>query len=133
MLFSGLEFVRIGSIGTSITNFDIVILVIWVAGIFIKISLHYYVSVKGISEYFNFESYKNMIIPVGIVIIIFSLTYSNNELVKLLFDLKYIFPVYQMLMTFIIPSILLITSIARRQKGQGEGATLGTRGQVPCP
>ncbi|MGE5632724.1 MAG: GerAB/ArcD/ProY family transporter, partial [Caulobacteraceae bacterium] len=113
MLFPALQYIKIASIGPQITNLDLSIMVVWISGIFIKISTTYYAGVLSISQIFGLKTYKNMIIPFGLLIIAFSI-YTYKNVSDLIHDLHYIFPFLMLLVAFVIPSILLAVSFIRK-------------------
>jgi len=122
MLFPALEYVRIASLGPYIQNLDISIMIVWIAGIFIKIAITYYTSVLSISQYLGLKSYKQVIIPVGVLIICFSMA-TAKMLVDFIHSLHYIFPFLSFTMGVVIPGILLLVSVVR-SKLAGSGKTL---------
>ncbi len=119
LIFPALNYIRFASLGPYIHNLDISILVVWIAGIFIKISIFYYVSVHSISQLFGFKSYKSTIVPVGVLLVLFSVI-SFKMLSQVLYFLHFIYPVCSFMMAFIIPCLLLFTSFIKdKLKGSG--------------
>ena len=112
LLFPALEYVRIASLGTYIQNLDISIMIVWIAGIFIKIAISYYAAVLSISQYLGLKSYKQVIIPVGVLIICFSMA-TTKMLVDFIHSLHYIFPFLSFTMGAVIPGILLLVSVVK--------------------
>ncbi len=110
LLFPALQYVRLASLGTYIENLEISIMLVWVGGIFVNIAIYYYAAVLGLAQLFNFESYKPLIIPIGILIIVLSITGSDTLLTFVLF-LQYTLPFYTLVMGFLIPLLLLIISL----------------------
>ena len=107
LLFAALEFVRISSFGQYFQNLDIAIMVVWISGIFVKISLAYYLSVQTFSQVINSKSQRSLIMPIGLLIIVCSAA-SANTLTDLTYFLKYILPFYFIVMALLIPGLLLI-------------------------
>lgn len=113
MLFPALQFVRVASIGRHITNLDISIMVVWFSGIYIKIATTYYAVVLAIAQLFNFKTYKNMIIPVGLLIIAFSI-YNAKNTAEVVHFIHHIFPMLMISMGVIVPTLLLIASFVKK-------------------
>lgn len=111
-MFPALQYVRYASVGHYIQNLDISIMVLWVSGIFIKIAITYYCTLLSITQFFGLESYKNLILPVGLLIIASSLN-STKTITDMVHSLHYIFPFHMFLMGFIIPFILLLVSVIK--------------------
>jgi spore germination protein KB len=112
MLFPALEFVRVAEIVPQITNLDISIMVVWISGIFVKITLYYYNAVLSIAQVFKFKTYYNMIMPTGLYIIALSV-YGAKNIANVIHFLHYTVPIMMFLPGFIIPSIFLIISYIR--------------------
>lgn len=112
LIIPALEYVRYAKLDPFIQNFDITIIVVWISGIFIEISLTFYVSVHCIAQLFSLKSYKNLIVPTGILIITFA-TISPKSLIELLNFLHYIFPFYVIAMALVLPLILLFASLIK--------------------
>lgn len=116
LLFPALEYVRFVKLGTYIQNLDVFIMGVWITGIFVKITIFYYCSVLTASQIFKFKSYKTLVLPLGILIVTFSIVTSKTimEFTKLL---HYIFPFYSFSVTFFIPLLLLTVNFLKRQIG----------------
>lgn len=112
VLFPALQFAKYSSIGYYIKNLDISIMAVWVSGIFIKISVSYYLTVLSLSQLLELKSYKQYIIPIGILIMCFSIL-AANSISELIYELHYIVPFYIFTMTAIIPALLLIISLVK--------------------
>ncbi len=122
MLFPALEYVRYASIGVYINNLDISIMVVWISGIFVKIALAYYLAVLALAQLFGFPSYKELVVPVGLLIISLSIV-ASQSIVKFVHELHYIFPFYSFSMAFILPAILLLVSVIKDKISGTSGKT----------
>lgn len=114
LILPALQYVRVAKLGEYFQHLDIMIAGIWITGIFIKTTIFFYVSVLASSQLFEIRSYKPMIIPIGTLLISFSL-YATKRVTDMLHALHYIFPFFSLTMSSIIPSILLIVSILRNR------------------
>lgn len=112
LLFPALEYVRFASLGYYIQNLDIIIMVVWVGGIFIKIVVFYYAAVLGISQLFGLKESKALISPVGALIICFSMS-TAKTLGELMHALHYVSPLFSSAMALVVPGILLAVSLIR--------------------
>ncbi|ANX02037.1 spore germination protein [Thermoclostridium stercorarium] len=119
-IIPSLELARFSSIGKYIQNLDVLILAIWITGIYVKIMIFIYAGTYAMSQLFRLKSYKSVILPVGFFLC--SVTFSNVDVrVTELSFMHYIVPVYAIAMSFIIPGILLlIGKIKSRKKGKGQ-------------
>lgn len=114
-LFPALEYVRYASLGPNIQNLDMGIMLVWITGIYIKIALSYFVGVLALTQVIGSRSYKRLMVPIGIIIIVFA-SASARMLIELIYSIKYILPFYFLVIALIIPSILLLISVIRKQK-----------------
>lgn len=113
LLLPALEYVRIASFGPYIKNLDISVMVVWTSGIFIKIALSFYAGTLALSQLLGIKSYKSLIMPVGVLIVVFA-SASSRMLIEILHFLKFDMPFYAVVMTLIIPLLLLIVSKFRK-------------------
>ncbi|MTI49623.1 MAG: hypothetical protein FH761_17465 [Firmicutes bacterium] len=122
-IFPALMYVRLTPIGDFIENLEITILGIWIAGVFVKLTIFYYFTVLGIAQVFNFKNYKFLIIPVGITIIVFATT-AVDRIATFFHITHYVHPIIAATMGIIIPAILLvIVMIKEKIKGSTEKAS----------
>ncbi len=114
MVFPALYYVRVASFGDFLERLDILFAGVWISGILIKVMIFYHIALVEISNVFSLKSYKAMIIPVGILIAIMSLT--TNRLSDILSFLHFIWPFFSLTASFLIPSVLLIVSVIRKKR-----------------
>ena len=117
LLLPALEYVRYAKLGYYIQNLDISIMIVWTSGIFVKIALAYFAGTLALSQLLGLKSYKNIIIPVGAMLIIFSLV-SGKTLTDVLFFLKYILPFFFLFIALILPLLLLTVSLIRKNNSK---------------
>ncbi|MCX7921701.1 MAG: spore germination protein [Clostridia bacterium] len=118
-LFPALEYVRYAALGEYLENLDIIIMGVWITGIFIKIAVFYYAAVHGISQLVGFKSYKPVVVPVGILLATISIV-AVKRLIQFIHYLHYIFPLYSFVIGFAIPFILLVISAVRSRVKKGK-------------
>ncbi|MFZ5989824.1 MAG: GerAB/ArcD/ProY family transporter, partial [Bacillota bacterium] len=114
-IFPALQFVRFASLGEYFRGLDISIMGVWIAGIFIKLAVFYYVFVTGLVQLLGLKAYKQLIVPAGIIIISFSMVVSRS-IMEFTHFLHFIFPLYSLVIAFILPAFLLIISVFRNKK-----------------
>jgi spore germination protein KB len=114
LIYPALEFVRNSSIGPYIQNLDILIMIFWLPGMFVKIALSYYLGVQCLSQVINSKSQNSLIIPTGIMILVFS-SATAKTFTEYAHFLKYYLPFYASFMTIIIPVSLLIIYFVKKK------------------
>lgn len=109
--------VRLVSVGDFIEHIETIHLGIWVFGIFIKVSILYYLAVLGMSQILNLKDYKPLVLPTGTILVPLSILIAPSIVELREFTSYKIVTWYILFFVLFIPSILLITSIIR---GKGE-------------
>ncbi|NQX64039.1 GerAB/ArcD/ProY family transporter [Paenibacillus qinlingensis] len=72
-LYPILAAARYVSVADFLENIESLIVIIWVIGLFIKISLFYYVTVMAITNWLRLQNYRAIVLPTGLLIALFSL------------------------------------------------------------
>jgi spore germination protein KB len=87
-------------------------MLLWVAGVFAKIAIYYYVTVLGASQLFKLRDYRPLILPIGTVIGAMAiLDYLNNA--EVVSFLGKVWGPYSLPIELGLPAILLIVAIIR--------------------
>lgn len=115
LLIPSLEFARFASLGRYFYNFDLLIMAIWITGIYVKIMVFYYVSAFSLSQLFNIKNYRNIVIPVGLFFACIAVS-SEKRVTESMHFLHYIFPLFSITMAFVIPVVLIILSKVRKSR-----------------
>jgi spore germination protein KB len=106
-------FVRAINIGQVLTRFEVVVMVIWVSGVFIKTSVYYYCAALGIGQVFGLSEYRPVVMSLGLVIAVFSITFFP-DVVALAEFLRDAWPAYSIVMYSLgLPLLLLGVSLIR--------------------
>lgn len=113
-MFPALQYIRYASIGRYVQNLDISIMVLWVSGIFVKIAITYYCTVLSCAQLLGFKDYKSLIVPIGLLIIAFSLD-STRMVTDMIHLTHYITPLYAFIMAVILPALLLSISLIKNK------------------
>ncbi|WP_366922853.1 endospore germination permease [Metallumcola ferriviriculae] len=121
LLFPTYSLARIISIGNIIERVESLVMAIWVAGVFLKIAIWFYMLVLVTGETFALRSYKPLIIPYGFVQIALSFWLFNNFMEFISF-IGTTWPVYSIgIFELGIPVIVLLIALVRR-KVRGDNA-----------
>lgn len=99
-----------------IERIEAVIAGMWVLSIFFKTAVYFYGCVIGLAEILAVKNYRFLVIPIGLLAIVFSTASYPNVAYMAYWDDKYWVP-YSMIMGFFLPLItLIIDKIKRRIK-----------------
>ncbi|MEG6614897.1 endospore germination permease [Peptococcaceae bacterium 1198_IL3148] len=119
MTFPALEMVRRIEIGQYFEHLDAIIVTIWVSGIYLKVVVLYYISCIGLAQLTGCQSYRSLVIPLGVFVSALSLswTYDINSLINVITNS---WPSEALLFQFLIPLILLVIAAVRGLKDERE-------------
>jgi spore germination protein KB len=101
------------SIAEFLQNIDVIIMVLWIAGIFIKASVFYYVTVLGTAQLLELSNYQPIVFPIGFLIILFSFWSLPNIMTFSI--LGKVAPFYTQFMHTLIPLLLFLITLSRKK------------------
>jgi len=115
--------VRYISIAEFLEHLEAIIMAIWVASTFIKISMFYYVIVLGMAQWLNLSDFRPIILPIGFLLIVVSI-WSTPNLLEMVHFLSTYEAIYLIVPQTFIPLILLgILWVRKKVKGSKRGNT----------
>ncbi|EKN65709.1 spore germination protein [Neobacillus bataviensis LMG 21833] len=99
-----------------IERLDVLFMLYLVIGGFFKISLFFYAAVVGATDLFRFKNHQKLSFPIGLIILLSSVTISSNYAEHIKEGIKVV-PIYlQWPFQIIIPALLLIIAFFRNRK-----------------
>lgn len=99
-----------------IERLDVLFMLYLVIGGFFKIAIFYYAAVAGTADLFQFKEQKNLIFPLGLIILFASMTIASNFAEHIQEGLQ-IVPIYlHWPFQIIVPLILLVIAYFRNRK-----------------
>jgi spore germination protein KB len=110
------------SVAEFLSHVESIIMAIWVAGTFVKISVFYYVLVIGTAQWLKLSNYRPIVLPLGFMLALFSI-WSAGSLQELGHFLSTSAPFYLLSVQILVPSVLLIIAYTQkkvRQKNKKE-------------
>ncbi len=110
--------VRYISMADFLQHMEAVVMAIWVTGTFVKIAVFHYVLVIGTAQWLNLSDYKQLVFPLGFLLVIVAL-WSAPNLQKVAHVLGTTWPFYDILVHVLIP-ILLLVGVWLRGKAAGK-------------
>lgn len=125
-LMPALEFARIASFGEYIQNLDILVMAIWITGIYVKIIVFYYAGTSALTQVFKLKGYKALVLPAGILLTSLSLA-TESRIVEMLYFLHYIHSLLSLTVALVIPGFLLMVSTMKKDS---KGKKAGNRSEV---
>ena len=113
-ILPALEFVRYANFGENFRGIDITIMSVWIGGAFVKISVFFFIFILGLARFLNIKSYKDLIIPGGVLLITYSMVFSRNIMEEMYF-ISFIKPFYSLCVVFLMPLLLLFISTLKKK------------------
>ncbi len=114
---------RYASLGGFFENMEAVIMAVWIAGAFVKISVFYYVTALGTAQWLNLSDYRPLVWPLGILIVQFSFWGMPSTMEIARYDFQ-TFPYYSTFIQLLLPMLLLaIAFVLKRRKKKDKNAS----------
>ncbi|QRG65082.1 GerAB/ArcD/ProY family transporter [Brevibacillus choshinensis] len=119
-LFPVMVAFRYISVAEFFENMESLIMAIWILGMFVKISVFYYVTVMGAGQWMRASEYRYLVLPFGLLIGLFSFWSYPDFDTGLQFDM-YAFPFYGPSILTVLPLLLLLVgSLRKRQQSRSQ-------------
>ncbi|MBP3039691.1 endospore germination permease [Bacillaceae bacterium Marseille-Q3522] len=105
------------SVATFFERFESVVIVIWVMGVFLKLSVFYYVLSFGTAQILQLTDHRPFVYPLGLLMILFGL-WASPGLPELVKTIERIIPFAETFVFVFIPFMLLLLAKARKKKAE---------------
>jgi len=109
-----MEAARFISIADFLEHMESLVVVIWIAGVYLKIAIFYYVLVLGTAQWLNLSNYRPLIFPIGVLLLAFSL-WAGPSLEDLHAFISRATPFYSFIVHILIPFLLFLTVLVRKK------------------
>ncbi|MEC5423565.1 endospore germination permease [Virgibacillus sp. C22-A2] len=109
-----MEAVRQINLADFIQNFESIVMALWVATTFIKITVFYYAIVLGTAQLLKLSDYRPIVFPIGFLLGGMSI-WSATSLQELSYILSHIFPFYGPIFYVLIPVLLFLLAVFRKK------------------
>lgn len=113
LLFPLLTYVRVIGLAAFWERIDALVILIWVAGIYIRASFVLYITSISIKQLFNLADYRPIIFPLGALIFILSIIMFENTL-ELYSFMRDSWPFYAPIFILILPLLFYLTHIIKK-------------------
>ncbi|WP_284035395.1 endospore germination permease [Neobacillus sp. 114] len=108
------------SIADFLEHLESIVMAIWIAGTFIKITVFYYVLALGTAQWLKLSDYRPIVLPIGFLILLQGL-WAARDLQELSHFLATSGTIYILSIQVVIPFILLLCASIRKKLGQRKG------------
>lgn len=103
------------NIGGIITRMEVLIAIILLFNEFLKICIFYYATVESTAQIFKLKDYKILVIPIGIISVVFSISMFSSAVEHLNYASS-IHPIYTLLFIIIFPIISFIIASIKKYR-----------------
>lgn len=111
-VYSATRYIRIANF---IEHVEVILLVIWVIGGFVQISMWYYMLVIGLAQWIKITEYKSLTFPVGLLLVLCSI-WIAPDISKLVNYFQMTLPYYNIHLQILAPIFLLCIGSIRHKK-----------------
>lgn len=105
------------NIGTIFTRLEPLIVFVWLVTGFIAAYLYLYAAVVGLSQLFKLKEHKKIILPLLLLVTVYSGSIYKNVPYEISWD-SYVWPPSIFTFGFILPVVLLITSLIKNRRAK---------------
>ncbi|MDF2714583.1 MAG: spore gernimation protein [Paenibacillus sp.] len=103
------------NIGNFITRIEVIMATIWIISLYFKVIIYFYAGMKGFAQLLNIRNEKVLLLPLGMLMVVFSLIMYPSGVYRSWWDSK-IWPPYAMTFGIFLP--LLLLAIAKLSKSR---------------
>lgn len=101
------------NIGEAITRLEVLIATSLLFNIFLKVCIFYYATVLSIAQFFKLRTYNPLIIPIGIISLVFSISMYNSSSEEA-YAAANIYPIFSIPFIILFPVISLIIASIKK-------------------
>jgi spore germination protein KB len=105
------------NVGVIFSRLEAVVIAVWLTTNFISTFFYFYAGTKGLSQLLKLKDYRKIVLPLGLIMAVYSNFIYKNVPYELRWD-TYVWPPLAFTFGFILPVILLIISLIRRRLGK---------------
>jgi len=105
------------TVGGFFEHLESIVMAIWVAGTFLKVSTFYYALTLGTAQWLKLGDYRPLVLPLGWLLALFALWVSPN-LIQLSYSMATTLPYYLMFFQLFLPAVLLLVAHFRQRGHQ---------------
>lgn len=102
------------NVGTVFSRIEALMLFVWLTSNFMSTYFYSYAAVKGLSQLLAVKNYKRLVIPIGVIIAVYSDVIYDNVPYQMKWDLETWIPI-TIVIGFILPIVILIAGLIRKK------------------
>lgn len=116
--FMAFSMARLISIANFLERVEVLFMAIWVAGVFIKVTINLYIAALGLATVADLTEYRPLCAPLAALMVALSVLLFDN-ISEVFSFLEKIFPAWSLLWEFAVPVGLMLVAAIRKKKGGG--------------
>ncbi|OPX87888.1 MAG: Spore germination protein YndE [Pelotomaculum sp. PtaB.Bin013] len=114
--FPALNGVTMIHLANFLDRLEPIIMIIWVSGALIKISVYYWAAVLGSAQWLELKDYKPLVLPVGVILLALSIMAHDSVMDLFVYTSTFVNLVLA-IFEAVIPLLLLLVAVLRGQGG----------------
>ncbi|MCF6411601.1 GerAB/ArcD/ProY family transporter [Pseudalkalibacillus salsuginis] len=114
-LYPTYELAKKINIGDFLQRIEAIVAVLWFISIYFKLTICFYTSVLALAQTFKLKDYRPLTLPLGMILIVYSLIVSPNIVYNITFTPKVMIP-YGLIVGLFLPLLLLGVASFRKKR-----------------
>jgi spore germination protein KB len=116
LVFPFLTLARYSRITITLERIETLIMLLWIAPVMVKVTVIHYCTSISCAQIFNLEDYKSLVLPLGILTIVWSIILADNSR-EFVFIVSKIYPYFAIFLALPLPALLLIIYKIKQKRG----------------
>lgn len=112
------ELARKINVGNFLQRIEAVMAAMWFISLYFRITLYFYATVLAIAQIFNLKEHRPLVLPLGMILVAFSIEIYPNVAYQQTWDTKTWIP-YSLTIGFFYPLLLLVVALVRKMMKPG--------------
>ncbi|QQK75229.1 endospore germination permease [Salicibibacter cibarius] len=104
------------SIANIIEGIEVFITILWIVTTYFKLALYFYAAVVGLAQTFELRTYRAVLLPLGMILVILAVVISPNEVVFMTLMKSRSWFYYSAVVALLIPLILFFVAKVRKKQ-----------------
>lgn len=116
LTYPGNTLARYISVAGILERMELVIVIIWVAGVIVKLAIFYHTCSMAAATTLGLQNYRIMAIPVAVATIVAG-NYFYGTYIQVVEFLSRVWPIYGCIIELILPGLVLLIAVIRKKGG----------------
>ncbi|GGA27600.1 GerAB/ArcD/ProY family transporter [Psychrobacillus lasiicapitis] len=110
------------NVGNFVNRVEALMAALWIIGLYIKMVLYFYATALGIAQICNLKEYRSLTYPLGIIVVVLSLTLFSNVMEQEQFDTTIAIYI-SLLIGLLLPLLMVFVYAIRKKQFKKDGGS----------